>query len=327
VRAQVAIEQARVLAKQSGGAISDKDVDAYGKATQQTNELAASRNRLNATTPAAGDRRRAHRLPAEQGRDRRARGAGSTRRGALGAAGADQKEVEALEKLAKERPLDLQLKVDASRARLELEKLKAEPGPAEGEVRRHLQGRRREPVRRPDERHEAAGGDPQLRELSIAKEINATVGKRPVQPRCSARTGPWAGRRSSRQPVRRQGSQGRGAGHLQRRAEPDPAHGRRRPGDQRAAALGEAAQATAVSLRQVTGKDCRQRLVASERRRLRALRPQGGRRGACRDGTGATGDFARFDRQTLLTASRRPWTCSARLTPQRLPTGGPRAAC
>jgi hypothetical protein len=132
LRAQIAINQARDLAAQtskSGIAISPAELAANEKLIEQTNQIDAAKKRLSATdsmlaideeritflqsTGAIGELEALSRLGAAR----------ATRLAEL------QKEVETLEDQAKQRPLDLQLKLDASRARLELEKLQASLDP------------------------------------------------------------------------------------------------------------------------------------------------------------------------------------------------------
>lgn len=132
VRAQIAIDQTRDLAVKSRDTpnpISAQDLSANERAIQQTREIGDSKNRLTVVTEQL-------RIEEERISFAQSKGAigelealakiGDARAKRLGDL---QKEVEALEALARARPFDLQLNLDTSRARLELEKLSAELDP------------------------------------------------------------------------------------------------------------------------------------------------------------------------------------------------------
>lgn len=293
VRAQLAIEQARVLAKQSGGTISDDDVKALAKATQQTNDLTTARAHLNETTQLLALQE--DRITFLQGRgdigEIEALGRlGQARSARLGQL---QKEVDELEKLAKARPLDLQLNVDASRARLELDKFKAQLDPLKDKF---------------DSLFKDAGANlfadlangtkprDALKNFAntITKEINATVGKE-LSTQLFGDGGAFGGLGKftadifggkSRKGVSLDTSSAEQSLTSLRTTGVDPA-------TTALTALGEAAQATAVQLRQVTGTPIPPAGTAGDFARYDRAQGTGV---PVADGSGETGDFSRFDR-------------------------------
>lgn len=132
IRAQLAIQQAQLQAKKAAGSgtpVSAEDQDATARAITQTNEITAARNKLGAqnqllqldeqrlaflqSSGAIGEFEQLSRL----GAARAARLAGL------------EKELATLEALSKDRPEDLQLKVDVEGFRLQVDQLKRELDP------------------------------------------------------------------------------------------------------------------------------------------------------------------------------------------------------
>jgi hypothetical protein len=132
IRADIAQQQAQILAGQAaknGNPISKEDQAATATAIQQTNEIADARNRLTIQSQQLSvveDRIAMLQRTGAIGELEALQQVGAARAARLAGL---EKEVQALEKLSAERPKDLQLQLDTSRARLELDNLKAQLDP------------------------------------------------------------------------------------------------------------------------------------------------------------------------------------------------------